>query len=142
MLELHFIGDSALHSIAKEVKIGTDVCYTVSEMFKIMKQHKGVGLAANQVGLLERIIVVQHGGFKQAIINPVIVKAFGSKMSLRGGEGCLSVPNFRKRAIRDGKIHVEGFNADWNPVHFKLSGDTAIIVQHEIDHLNGITIGD
>ncbi len=130
----------ALTQIAQPFPQGRPVEHIAKEMFEIMRQGKGLGLAANQVGLLGRIIVVQCGSFKQVIVNPVITKRSIAEQHFKGGEGCLSFPGLRVPIDRHAGIVVEGFNALWKPVRFKLAGDKAVVVQHEIDHLNGITI--
>lgn len=100
----------------------------------------GVGLAANQVGVLKRVIYIKCGPFKQIIINPVITRNFGGQTTNR--EECLSYPGLSVLKVRSKKVRVEGFDEDWNPIHFKLNKLAARCVQHEVDHLNGITIGN
>ena len=110
----------------------------VDHMFTVMSHWGGIGLAANQLGLNMRIIVVKVGPFKQAIINPVITKRYGGKHTAR--EGCLSFGPDTALVVRDRKIIVEGFDDHLRPVRFKLKQLAARCVQHEVDHLNGITI--
>lgn len=140
MMKLVAGKDPALTQVAAEVAPHVVVEPFVKEMFRVMREGKGLGLAANQVGVLLRIIVVQVGSFRQAIINPVITQRFGGDTHFKGGEGCLSFPGQRVKIVRDARVTVEGFNARWEPVRFKLRGDAAIVVQHEIDHLDGVTI--
>lgn len=128
----------ALKSIAHDVLEGDQRGVLIDRMFDIIKAHRGVGLAANQVGILEHIIIIHTPGFKQEFINPVITKRFGGKHS--GYEGCLSYPGVRKIVVRDKRIIVEGYDCHWQLIRRKLQGLQAIIVQHEVDHLNGITI--
>jgi len=98
-----------------------------------------VGLAANQVGILKRIIVVDTGqGFKQAFINPIIVKEYGGKNTQK--EGCLSYIGLQKSIVRSKQIIVVGKTHEGVDIKRKLKGFAARIVQHEVDHLNGITI--
>lgn len=100
----------------------------------------GVGLAANQVGETKRIILVNTGSVRQFLINPVIVKKYGG--TIMSTEGCLSFPGRRVRVVRNKQIIVEGFSPDWKPLRFKFQGLNAIVVQHEVDHLDGITCVD
>lgn len=130
----------ALHLIATEVPYKTDVSTLIDTMWDTMCHDHGIGLAANQVARMIRVIVVDANGFKQELINPVITKSYGGKSTAK--EGCLSVPGKSITKVRDKKIIVEGFDRNWNPVRRKLKGLAAICVQHEIDHLNGITIED
>jgi peptide deformylase len=127
-----------LTQVAAEVPHGEDVKAVIDEMWKVMLHNSGIGLAANQVGLLKRIIVVHTNGFTSAIINPVITKESG-KLKL-SKEGCLSFPGKNIDMKRDNIIVVEGFDENWNPIKKKVRALSAFCVQHEIDHLDGITI--
>lgn len=106
-------------------------------MWQVMYHGKGIGLAANQIGETRRIIVIHAKGFKQAIVNPVITKSYGGKVMNQ--EGCLSFPGRTAKILRSKQIIVEGFDQDWKPVKRKLKGLTAYCVQHEVDHLNGVS---
>lgn len=109
-------------------------------MFETMYLNKGAGLAAPQVRVLKRVIVMHANGFKQAIINPVITKRYGGRATAL--EGCLSFPGVKVRVTRSKQVIIEGFDQDWNPIKRKLKGLAARCAQHEIDHLDGITIED
>lgn len=86
----------------------------------------------------KRIIVVNVNQLKQEFINPVIVKTRGSKtLSV---ESCLSFPGIQVKMWRYKDIIVEGFDRDWTPIRRKLKGLNACVVQHEVEHLDGITI--
>lgn len=136
--ELNLNNRSALYSVAKEVPSGENVIQLIREMIKIMWDNNGIGLAAPQIGVSKRIIVVNTNNLKLIIINPKIVeRKLGQTISK---EGCLSFPNLFKEIKRDKMIIVEGFDTYWNPIRRKLRGLDSFIVQHEIDHLNGITI--
>jgi peptide deformylase len=129
-----------LKSVALEVAPGERMDDLIDGMWKAMYQHKGIGLAANQVGELLRVVVVNVGGFKQEFINPVITERKGGQTTSK--EGCLSFPNLTSVPVsRYRRITVEGFDRDWKPVKRKLKNLASFCVQHEIDHLNGITIG-
>ena len=115
----------------------------IKRMFGIMYSGgytEGIGLAANQIGLNKRVIVIDVNGLKQEFINPVITKTLGRKII--STEGCLSFPGKKVRVWRYPQIVVEGFDANWAPIKRKLKGLAACVVQHEIDHLDGITIND
>lgn len=127
-----------LTEVAASIPHGEDVNELISGMWDVMAKHKGCGLAANQVGVLKRVIVVHTNGFSSAIINPVITKESG-KLKL-STEGCLSYPGKQVKMKRDNIITVEGFDRDWNPIKKKVRALSSFCVQHEIDHLNGITI--
>ena len=128
----------ALYEIAKEVNKSEDVSTLILTMIKIMQQNNGVGLAAPQIGESKRLIIVGTPNLRLIIINPIITKRkLGTVLS---EEGCLSFPGLTKKIKRDKQIVVEGFNENWEHVKRKLRGLDSFIVQHEIDHLNGITI--
>lgn len=127
-----------LRTICGEVPHRHDCRDLIEQMRTVMRRCGGIGLAANQLGCSRRVIVVRAGGFKQAIINPVITRSYGGKNTQR--EGCLSFGTDTALMVRDKQIVVEGFDENWKPVKFKLKKIAARCVQHEVDHLNGITI--
>jgi peptide deformylase len=109
----------------------------IKDMFAFAQANNGVGLAANQVGYNKRIIIVNTRGFKAAMINPVITKGFGS---VKSPEGCLSFPKGIVRVERAKQITVEWRDDHGEMQKQKFRGLEAMIIQHETDHLNGITI--
>ena len=131
-------GDAPLYQVSQPVMEDDDVGLLIDEMFKTMVEHRSVGLAANQVGVTKRVIVVLVGGLKLSLINPVITKRYGGKSGQV--EECLSFPGGEAMMIRHNKIIVEGLDRNRKPVRRKLKGLAARCVQHEVDHLNGVTI--
>lgn len=117
---------------------GVNIPYIVSNMFRVLNNSGGVGLAANQVGLPHKIICVKYGDFSAAVVNPTIEKKWGGMETKP--EGCLSFPGVQVDVSRHKKIVVSGFDENWNPVVYKPSGMVARIFQHECDHLDGICI--
>ena len=95
-----------------------------------------VGMAANMIGVKKAIIVVVAGPFQFAMVNPVITKKLGA---FQTEEGCLSLEGARQ-CKRYEEIEVDYLNQNFKPQHGKYSGWTAQIIQHEIDHINGIVI--
>ena len=95
-----------------------------------------VGMAANMIGVNKSIIVVAAGPFQFAMINPVITKKSGEYQT---EEGCLSLDGVRA-CTRNEEIEVDYLDSDFKPQHGKYSGYTAQIIQHEIDHCNGVVI--
>lgn len=132
--------DPILHRPSKKVAEGQPVRDIVTMLWSVMNQHSGVGLAAPQIGIDLRIFVVDIVGFRQEFINPQIVKLYGGKGTSR--ESCLSYPGLSVPVVRSNQIIVEGFTSAWEPIRRKLKRETAFAVQHEIDHLDGITIKD
>ncbi|HSB01205.1 MAG TPA: peptide deformylase [Anaerolineae bacterium] len=124
----------------------------IDDMVETMRQAPGVGLAAPQIGLSERIIVVEYFEHEEdeekedapkkvwTVLNPEIVKP--SEETLLGIEGCLSVPGLVGEVERHAAIHVKGLNRHGKPLKIKAEGWLARIFQHEIDHLNGVIFTD
>ncbi len=116
----------------------------VDQMFRLMYEHKGVGLAANQVGLPIRLFVMNPTGNPDegnpvALINPVISRAKGNAES---EEGCLSLPGINIPVHRSKSIHVSAYDIQGNEIERDLEGFEARIIQHETDHLDGVLIID
>jgi peptide deformylase len=124
----------------------------IDDMVETMREAPGVGLAAPQIGLSERLIVVEYTERAEdedkedapkkvwAIANPEIVKA--SEETLLGVEGCLSIPNLVGEVERHAMVLVRGLNRHGKPMKVKAEGWLARIFQHEIDHLNGVLFTD
>src|SRR5215211_1505691 len=121
----------------------------IDDMIETMRQAPGVGLAAPQVNISERLIVVEYAEEEEeaedqpekpkklfVMINPEIVKS--SAETVMGVEGCLSIPNLVGEVERHAMIQVKGLNRHGKPTKVKAEGWLARIFQHEIDHLNGI----
>lgn len=136
---------------AKAVKtVDNEIRTLIDNMVETMRQAPGVGLAAPQVGIPSRIIVVEYGEESEdqedtskqlfTLINPEIIKA--SKETVMGVEGCLSIPNMIGEVERHESITVKALNKFGQPVKIKSEGWLARIFQHEIDHLNGILFTD
>jgi peptide deformylase len=127
-----------LLDVAEPVPHGADVVELLAGMAARMRQAGGIGLAAPQVGISQRIIIVSVEGFRHALINPVIVKRFGGIVKSR--EGCLSFPGRVVTKWRDRNIRIEAYDPEWNLLKLRVRGLASRCVQHEIDHLDGITI--
>ena len=126
----------------------------IDDMIETMRAAPGVGLAAPQVSISERLIVVEYGEEEEdesegqqegpkklfVMINPEIVRT--SPETLMGVEGCLSIPNLVGEVERHAAIQVKGLNRHGKPAKVKVQGWLARIFQHEIDHLNGMLFPD
>jgi len=108
-------------------------------MLRSMRQWNGVGLAAPQVGYSLRMIVTEAKGETMVLANPTILEQTGMDRMV---EGCLSLPGRQVNVARAATIWVKALNEDGKSVEFKQAGLLARIVQHEIDHLNGMLIID
>lgn len=112
----------------------------INDMAETMYEAPGVGLAAIQVGSDKSVLVYDEfpGEIKRqygVVINPQIIETEGHVIS--ENEGCLSVPEFRSDVKRDERIVVEGVDREGKPIRMEADGFLAIVLQHEIDHLNG-----
>ena len=133
--------DSRLNQISKKVKIIDDsIISTLNQMLECMYQNNGIGLAAPQVGILKRLIVIDCSDNKDVkkplkFINPEITKL--SKNISEFEEGCLSLPSQYAKVIRPSEITLKYKNIEGLICESKFSGLEATCIQHEIDHLDG-----
>lgn len=112
----------------------------VSQLFKIMKDANGVGLAAPQMGTLQRVFVMAPEGVKPtALINPVITKREGT---FTGQEGCLSIPGLYGDVTRPAYVEIEAYDRQGRQLVYELEGMPAKVAQHELDHLDGVLFID
>ena len=135
-------GDEILRKKSREVeKIDDRIKELVEDMLETMHKYNGVGLAAVQVGILKRIIVIDLYDGKEPLrlINPVIVKAKGEQ---EVEEGCLSFPNKYAKLIRPAEVTVEALDVNGKKVKIHAKALLAQALAHEIDHLNGIVFTD
>lgn len=130
----------------KVTNFDKDITTLIDDMFETMRQAPGVGLAAPQVAISQRVIVVEYAEEENekpksfAVINPEIIKT--STDTEFGIEGCLSIPNMVGDVERFSAVTIKGFNKLGKPVKIKASGWLARIFQHEVDHLDGILFTD
>lgn len=144
LLDLRYMGDPVLREKAAPVEEMTDELRTlIADMFDTMYAEEGVGLAAPQVGVSLRIIVVdphEDGVEAFALVNPVIAE-FSEEVE-RGEEGCLSIPGLKEIVERPAHVRVTGTSPHGEPVEIAADGLLARILQHEVDHLDGILFLD
>ncbi|HLB55602.1 MAG TPA: peptide deformylase [Gemmatimonadales bacterium] len=140
VLDLHLLGSPVLRQRSAEVtEVDAEVRKLIDDLFETMDAAKGVGLAANQVGVARRVAVVGVEGERLAMVNPVITSAEGRA---REEEGCLSVPDAYGEITRSERIVLEAIGRDGAPFRREASGLLARVIQHEIDHLDGILFLD
>jgi peptide deformylase len=143
-LEVRILGDPVLRAKAAPVaQISEETRQLIRDMFETMYAEEGVGLAAPQVGISGRIIVIDpHNDEIQpfALINPEIMEV--SKETEKGEEGCLSIPGLRDLVERSVRVVVRGTTPEGEARELDLSGLPARIIQHEVDHLDGILFFD
>ncbi len=116
----------------------------IDQMLSTMYEAKGLGLAANQVGELKQLVVMDVAGKGKpekpiVLINPVIVASEGEEI---GEEGCLSVPDYSAKVKRAAKVEVVGYDRHEQEIRLQAEGLMARCIQHELDHLNGLCFVD
>ena len=148
--EIVFLPDPVLRRKARKVTtFDGDLQVLIDDMIETMREAPGVGLAAPQVGVSERVIVVEYAEDEEdedgpkklyVLVNPEIVAP--SEETELGIEGCLSVPGLIGEVDRHTSLTVKGLNRRGQAVKYKVNGWLARIFQHEIDHLDGIVYTD
>ena len=138
---MRHLPDPVLRQKAKRVStIDSSIQRLIDDMVETMRQSNGVGLAAPQVGVSLRVVVVQMPGEDPiAIINPKIVKRAGEREMT---EGCLSIPGYVGEIKRSLSVTVKGQNRQGKAIRLKGTGLMAEALEHELDHLNGILYVD
>jgi len=131
--------DPRLHTIAKPVEVIDDALRSlIADMAQTMYASQGIGLAATQINVHQRVIVIdvsEQGNDLVVLINPEIVRSGGSASH---EEGCLSVPSVTVRVRRAEWIQVQAIDQDGEPLELRADGLEAMCIQHEMDHLQGI----
>lgn len=127
--------DPVLRKQAKSItKIDANSKKLVADMVAAMRASNGVGLAANQLGVLQKVFVYDDGSGLGVLVNPEIVSATGEQVDY---EGCLSLPGLRGEVKRANEVVIKGVNLKSKPVTINAEGFLARIFQHELDHLHG-----
>jgi peptide deformylase len=140
-LEMRTFGDPVLKTRAAPVEDFDDALERLAEeMLATMREQEGVGLAANQVGRLKRILVAAVEDDEYVLVNPVIEEA--SETTTSGPEGCLSIPGIQVVVERPTVIKISGRDVSGEPIKIEVEGLLARIFQHEVDHLDGVLILD
>lgn len=148
VLPIHTYGSSVLRAKAKPVERASDeIVKLIVDMFETMHASNGIGLAANQVGSLQRVIVIDVSDAAEdlkdvqpfAMINPQVVSRTGA---FTMEEGCLSIPDVRDEVDRDESITVRYKDTNFEDAIMEASGLLARVILHEIDHLNGVLFID
>jgi len=141
LLEIKIYQDPGLRDKSREVQeVDEEIRKLVDDMIETMGNNKGIGLAAPQVGVLKRVIVVEAEEGPKEFINPEIISRGKEKNSME--EGCLSFPGLFLRIKRAEEIEVKALDKEGREVKVKAQGLIARIIQHEIDHLEGLLILD
>jgi peptide deformylase len=140
-LDIRMFGDPVLKTRAAPVETFDDaLAHLAVEMLTTMREHEGVGLAANQVGRLKRVLVAATEDEEYVIVNPLVEEVAETKE--KAIEGCLSIPDIQVEVERPTAVTVSGRDAAGAPLRIEASGLLARIFQHEMDHLDGVLILD
>ncbi|OUQ27566.1 peptide deformylase [Lachnoclostridium sp. An131] len=134
------LGDEILRKNCREVKEVTPrIRELIQDMYDTMYEAQGVGLAAPQVGILKRIVVIDVDGTPYTMINPQILEKSGEQT---GSEGCLSVPGKAGIVTRPNYVKAEAWNEEMERYEVEAEGLLARAICHELDHLDGVMYVD
>ncbi|RII00767.1 peptide deformylase [candidate division NPL-UPA2 bacterium Unc8] len=140
MMKIRTYGDPVLRRKAQMVtEITDELKKLIKDMFEVMHQNDGIGLAATQIGVEQRVIVTDAFDMPLVIINPEIVMRGGEEIA---EEGCLSFPGIKASIKRAKDIMAKGLGENGEEIKLEVTGIPARVIQHEVDHLNGILIVD
>ena len=142
VLKVRKYGDPVLRRVAEPVgDVTPEIRSIVADMTETMYDEVGIGLAAPQVGISKRVVVVadEEGRGVQALLNPAIVERGGE---MTGEEGCLSIPGVFAPVTRAAWVKVEARSVDGKPLTISARGLRSRVLQHEIDHLDGVLFID
>lgn len=138
-LEILKFPDPRLHKVARPVEtVDERIAQLVSDMLETMYESQGVGLAATQVDVHERVIVMDTSESREqpvVLINPEITERSEELATVE--EGCLSVPTIYDKVTRHARVTVRALDRQGQPFELQAEGLTAVCVQHEMDHLMG-----
>lgn len=139
--EIRVIGDPVLREHAREVtEFDRGLRKTARRMITLMHDAPGIGLAAPQVGVLQRVIVYDVDDDPQVLVNPELSDFSEEQEEM--DEGCLSVPGVSVPVTRPASVRVRGRDVHGEPLDFVAEGLVARVIQHELDHLEGVLIVD
>ena len=139
--EIRVIGDPVLHERALQVNtFDRGLRKLAKRMIRIMHDAPGVGLAAPQIGVLQRLLVYDVDDDPRVLVNPQLDEL--SEETEETDEGCLSVPGVTMPVSRPVSLRVRALDASGEPLEFRAEGLVARVIQHELDHLEGVLIVD
>lgn len=142
--KIELLGADVLRQKATDVPTpGPELDRLVADMFETMHDARGIGLAAPQIGLSQRLVVIdvnEDDARPMALLNPVVAEFSGPREKYE--EGCLSIPGVSAHVDRPARCVVDALDATGSPVRIEAEGMLARCLQHEIDHLDGILFID
>ena len=135
---IRVFGDPVLNTRAEDVtEIDSKLARLVTDMFTTMYDAPGIGLAAPQVGVRKRLFVYDHGEGPGVVINPEVVESDGEWSF---DEGCLSIPGLSWEIIRPNRVHLVGIDMQGDEVSIEADELFGRLIQHEMDHLDGVLL--
>ena len=138
--EIRILGDDLLRKKSREVEVVDDrIKELINDMIETMVKSEGVGLAAPQIGILKRIVIVMDGDRIIPLVNPKIIESSGEAVD---SEGCLSVKKQTVKVKRPTMVKVQALDKDGKEIEFVAKDFFARVICHELDHLDGILIVD
>ncbi len=151
ILPVYLYGQPVLRKVTKDIPLDyPNLKELINDMFETMYNAEGVGLAAPQIGLEDRILVIDlsplaedepsFAGFKKVFINAHILEADGEEVIM--DEGCLSIPDIHEKVPRKNRIRIQYLDENLKPHDEVYEGYKARVIQHEYDHLEGILFVD
>lgn len=142
MFDIYTIGAEVLRQPAQAIdRFDEELAKTVEDMFATMKWGRGIGLAGPQVGLAKRLFVVQlEDGKALTFINPELIATSPELSDYE--EGCLSIPGAYAELSRPAAVNLQAYNERGRPFRLEAEGLLARVIQHELDHLNGVLFTD
>lgn len=139
-LNLRVFPDEALRQPCEPVeRFDAELRDLIDEMFILMRVREGIGLAAPQVGITRRLFVCEIENRSISLINPSIMAVGGQAEMI---EGCLSLPDVQVNVTRNDRLLVVGYDREGGKRQLEFTGLWARVIQHELDHLNGVLICD
>lgn len=144
--EILIYGNPMLREKAEPIdNLNGQIIQLCQDMHETLIAANGLGLAAPQVGIAQRLIIVGDPQDPKcehitAIVNPEVVESYGGEESFE--EGCLSIPEVRGEVLRPKKVIIQGYDLEGRPIQIETEGMVARALQHEVDHLNGILFID
>lgn len=134
------IPNPVLRQVAKDAVLNKKTSFLIDRMIGMMKKANGIGLAAPQVGISQRLVIISSDEMKpMAVLNPKIIKMEGEQL---GREGCLSIPGLYGDVKRAEYVELECLDRKGREIVLELEGLAARVAQHEMDHLEGILFTD
>jgi peptide deformylase len=140
IMPIRIFGDPVLRQRTPDLlDIDGSIAKLAEDMLVTMREAPGIGLAAPQVGILKRLFVYDLGEAPGVLVNPVIAETDGE---FEYDEGCLSMPGLYLPIVRPDRIHVTGLDIDGNEVSLEVDELLGRVIQHELDHLDGVMMLD